>query len=370
MPTKKITAKPKKQSVKHSDETIEEWLPENGLDRWVLVLYRKIVRYVQTFLVRRPHRSFRRTRRRDYKRSLTLPGYWSFTNTVRKILWQHKMVFFWLITIYAVLTVVLVGLASQDTYTQLSDTLRQTSGDVFKGNWGAIGQASLLLATGVTGDFSTTLTEAQQMYAVIIVFFTWLTSVWLLRAILAGRKPKLRDALYNAGAPVLPTFLVGVVLVVQLLPVVIAVLGFTALVPFGILDGGIEAMLFWGVAFLLVLLSLYWITSTLIALVVVTLPGMYPMQAIRAAGDLVVGRRMRLLLRLIWLILTVVLGWIITMVPIILLDAWVKGLFTAISWVPIVPVALLILGTVTVVWMAGYIYLLYRRVVDDDAAPA
>jgi hypothetical protein len=53
-----------------------------------------------------------------------------------------------------------------------------------------------------------------------------------------------------------------------------------------------------------------------------------------------------------------------------LFDAWLKGVFPAINWLPIVPIALLTLGTATVVWSASYIYLLYRRIIDDDAAPA
>lgn len=321
-------------------------------------------------LNRRPHRSFRPTRKRDYKRSLKLPGYWSFTNQVRKTLWRHRGTFSWLVVVYAILTVALVGLASQDTYTELSTTLRQTSGEVFKGNWGELGKAGLLLVSGATGELNMTLTEAQQIYAVVVIFFTWLTTVWLLRAYLAGKKPRLRDGLYNAGAPVLPTFMVGGLLVVQLLPVAVVILGTTALMPFGILDGGVESMIFSMAALLLIMLSLYWITSTLIALIVVTLPGQYPMQAIRAAGDLVVGRRLRILLRLLWLLLIIALTWVVAMMPVILFDTWLKGLFPGVSWLPIVPVVLLVLGTISVVWSASYIYLLYRRIVDDDAAPA
>jgi hypothetical protein len=167
-----------------------------------------------------------------------------------------------------------------------------------------------------------------------------------------------------------PTFLVGLVLSVQLLPVVVAVLGFTALLPFGIVDGGAEAMLFWVAAFLLILLSLYWITSTLIALVIITLPGMYPLRAIRTAGDLVVGRRIRIMLRIVWLLLFTALVWALVMMPIILLDAWLKGAFPAISWLPVVPIMLLVMGTITVVWISSYVYLFYRRIVDDGAAPA
>lgn len=332
--------------------------------------FKRLSLRVRGLLVRRPHRSFHRTRRRDYVRSLKLPGYWAFTGYVRKVLWQQRKLFAVLVLAYGVLSIALVGIASQDVYTQLGDTLRTTGGELFKGNMGEVGKAGLLLLTGVTGMTGQEMTAAQQIYAVILGLFTWLTTVWLLRAILTGRKPRLRDGLYNAGSPILATFLVGLVLVVQLLPVAVAIVGFSAATSTGLLDSGIESMLFWTCASLLGALSLYWMTSTLIALVVVTLPGMYPMQAIKTAGDLVIGRRVRILLRMLWLFLMLALIWVVIMIPIILFDAWLKGIQPAIEWLPIVPAALLVMGTLTVVWSASYIYLLYRKVVDDDAAPA
>ena len=136
------------------------------------------------------------------------------------------------------------------------------------------------------------------------------------------------------------------------------------------LETGVSAMLVWASVSALTLVSIYWITSSVIALVIVTLPGMYPLHAIRSAGDLVVGRRLRVLFRLSWLLLIAVLAWAIIVIPIILLDAWVKQLLPAISWLPIVPLVIVSMSAVTLLYAASYIYLLYRRIVDDDAAPA
>ncbi|MDB5167282.1 MAG: conserved rane protein of unknown function [Candidatus Saccharibacteria bacterium] len=324
----------------------------------------------KTYLARRPHRSFRRTRRRDYVRTLQLPGYFSFTNYVRKTLWANRKTFLLLSLVYAVITAVMVGVASQSTYTTLNDTISQTSGDLFAGNLGAIGKAGLLFFSAISGGLSSNLTPAEGVYAGLIIFITWLTTIWLLRNILAGHKVKLRDGLYNATAPLLSTVLVGVVLILQLIPAAIAAMGYTAAQTTGLLNGGVEAMLFWLAAGSLALLSLYLITSTFIALVVVTLPGMYPIQALRTAGDLVIGRRIRILLRILWLGLSIALSWVILMIPIILFDSWLKSLWPAVNWLPIVPVALLILGALTVIWATSYIYLLYRRIVADDSAPA
>lgn len=330
----------------------------------------KIHAATNRFLARRPHRSFRRTRRRDYVRSLKLPGYWSFSAYTIKTLLNHKKTFLLLALTYAVLTILMVGMASQNNFTALTSTLTQTSGDIFKGNWGQLGQSSLLFLTIISGGISQNLTEGQQIYATIITLLTWLTTVWLLRNIMAGKRVKLRDGIYNAGAPILPTFLVGLVLVVQLLPVALVLIGYSAASVTGLLSNGVEAMLFWIVAGLLVVLSLYWITSTIIALVVVTLPGMYPYRAIRTAGDLVIGRRLRIMMRLLWMVLSGFISWVIVMLPVILLVTWLNSLWPALQGVPIIPIVIVALSSLTIVWAASYVYLLYRKVVADDADPA
>src|SRR5680860_170755 len=321
-----------------------------------------------SYSIHNPHRSFRRTLARDDARSLKLPGYIAFTAYVWKTIWTNRKIFISLALVYAVLTVLLVGIASQDTYTTLKETLNATGGDFLSGSWGEIGKASLLSLSAMTGGLSQSLSEAQQIYAAIIILLTWLTSIWLLRNILAGHKVKLRDGLYSAGSPILSTFIVALLLLVQLLPLALALIGYTAAAATGLLSGGVEAMLFWFSAGLLAVLSLYWVTSTFFALVIVTLPGMYPLQAIRTAGDLVIGRRVKILLRLLWLILSIVLTWALIMIPMILLDTWLKGIWPAINWVPIIPILLLTLGAFTIVWASSYIYLLYRKVVADDAS--
>lgn len=333
-------------------------------------MYHDVRHRIDGLLRRRPHRSFQRTRRRDYVRALTLPGYWAFTVQVNQLLWKYKKLFLLVVLLYAVLNGTLVGLASQGTYSELSDMLRDSGTDLFQGNWGQVSQAAILLGTGILGGINQAPSDAQKIFAPLIVLLIWLTTVWLLRTILTGRQPKLRDGLYNAGAPIISTFLVSMMFLIQLIPAAIAALGFWAAAQTGFAVNGVESMLFWIVISLLVILSLYWGTSTFIALVVVTLPGMYPMQAIATAGDMVIGRRIRILLRLLWALAGVAVTWVLVIIPVILLDTWLKGFWENSDWVPTVPVLLVTMSALTTVWVTTYIYLLYRKIVDDDAKPA
>lgn len=382
MPTKKTSKKPTKQTkAVKTQAVVKKQQPANKVLALWLRLWRKLYLPIRArvgrLLARRPHRSFRMTRRRDYKRSLQLPGYWSFTNHVRRTLWQHKRLFGGVILTYVIVTVVISGFGAQETYSNLAETLKTTSGDLFKGNFGAVGQAGLLLASTLSSGFSPNLTQAetplegaQAVLAALAGFFAWLTTIWLLRNALAGHNPRVKDGLYNSGSPVLATVIVGFILIMQLLPAAIAILVFSAAQQSGLLEVGASAMLVWGGVILLSLLSLYWIATSFIAMVIVTLPGMYPMQAIRAAGDLVIGRRLRILFRLLWIAGTVVVAWGVIVIPVILFDSWIKQLLPAISWVPLVPLVIIAMSSLTLVFVSSYIYLLYRRIVDDDAAPA
>ncbi len=322
------------------------------------------------FLVRRPHRSFQRTRRRDYVRSLKLPGYFAFTNIVLRHLWTYRRVFGGLILVYSAASAIFIGLASQSDFTQFANILNEAGGEVFQGGWGKVGGAGLLLLSGISGGFSATLSEAQQVLGALLFLMGWLTSVWLIRAHMAGGTPRLRDALYSSGAPIISTIIVGAILLLQMLPAMIAFILYSTALSTDFFSTGALAMVVGLVAFLLVILSLYLLCSSFFALIVVTLPGMYPWRAIRTAGDLVVGRRLRIIFRLTWAVLVIALVWAIIMIPIILLSTWLQSSIAQLAWVPIVPIALVLISSLSVVFMSAYVYILYRKVVADDASPA
>jgi len=332
--------------------------------------YYAVKAFSKDLLSRRPHRSFRLTRRRDYTRSLELPGYISFTVSVNKVIWKYKKTMVGLVIVYAILTLVLIGIGSQETYTTLNETLQETGSEVFSGNIGQLGQAALLFASIGSSGLTAAPGETQQVYMVLVGLLIWLTTIWLLRNLIAGHKVKLRDGLYNAGSPILATFLITIVMALQLIPVALAIIAYTSAQATGLLAGGVATMLFWVAAILLAVISLYWITSTFFAMVIATLPGMYPMKALRTAGDMVVGRRVRILLRILWMILVISITGALILIPTILITTGLTNLWPAVGSVPIVPFVLMLFSVCTFIWSASYIYLLYRKVVDDDASPA
>ena len=199
---------------------------------------------IGVFMKRRPHRSFRLTRRRDYKRSLKLPGYWSFTNSVRAMLWENKRLFGGILFVYLSLAFVFNSFGQQQAYQNLSDILNATGGDIFQGNLGKIGASGLLLLTSVTTGLTPDVTAAQTVLGWLTVFYAWLATVWALRNVMAGRKVRVRDAVYSSGSPMVSTLLTSLVLIVQVLPLSLAILIYNAAISTELISGA-EAMLAW-----------------------------------------------------------------------------------------------------------------------------
>ena len=143
---------------------------------------------------------------------------------------------------------------------------------------------------------------------------------------------------------------------------------YSAAVQTDFLSNPFYALVFFIFASLFLLLSGYLLSSTLIALVAVTAPGLYPMTALKTASDLMAGRRIRFIIRLLFLLLVLAFIWVIIMLPIITIDLWLKGLIDWLQGIPFIPVMLLVMTCFTFVYIAAYLYLYYRRVLayEDD----
>jgi hypothetical protein len=327
-----------------------------AVKRW----WRRQVKRHRDFMKRRPHRSLFLTKKRDARRTLKIPGYFAFSHQVWQVIWQNKGLFLRFIILYAILSLVLVGALNQGNYIALRDSITSASESL------GLGEVASLFTGALTSGNGQEATMTSQIIAGLLLLFGWLVVVWLLRYRLSGNKIKLRDALYNAGSPIIATFTLLLLMLLQLLPFALALLAYTAVSGIGLINWSIdiENMAAWCALAVVGVLTLYWMTTSFIALIIITNPGVYPWRAIKMAGDMVVGRRVRIMLRLLFMALPMAILWLVILVPVILLDNWLK-----IDWLPLVPLTSLILSTLTLTWVASYIYILYRRLLDDDAPP-
>lgn len=315
------------------------------------------------------HKSFRRSYREDYRRETETPGLLAHAMLTFKTIFQHWKVFLPFLVLLVVAYTLAVGLMSESFYQQFQDTIDATSAELGQGNIGNFARAGLLLvSTATTGGLSNGKTEVQTVFGVIILLITWLVTLYLLRHFLAGERPKLRDGLYNALGPLLSTFLIFVVVFIQAIPLMLVIIAYSAAVATDFLSTPFYALLFFVFAALMLLLSGYLLSSSLTALIAVTTPGLYPLRALYAASDLMAGRRTKFVIRIIYGILVLALVFIIVMMPIILIDLWLKSAFAWMADWPIVPFCLLFMSNFAMIYATTYLYLYYRWLLGNGAS--
>lgn len=313
-----------------------------------------------------PHKSFKRTYREDYKRETKVPGVMQHIFATFGAIFKNWKLFLPLIIIAVVLNVLLVGIMDQDNYAQFQEVLDETSLQVAGEDIGSFAKAGLtLISTVSTGGLSGESSEAAVVFGALVFLILWLVTIFLLRHLMAGHKVKLRDGLYNAMTPLISTFVVLIVALIQCIPIFLLIVAYSAAVQTEFLATPFYALVFFIFASLMIILSAYLLSSSLMALVAVSAPGLYPFKALRTASDLMMGRRVKFILRLVALILALAIMWVVVMLPLILFDMWMKQ-FEWTTGIPFVPICLNAMTCFTAIYVTAYLYKYYRWMLDYE----
>lgn len=320
-------------------------------------------RKLQSF---RPHRSFRRSYREDYCRPIILPGLATHAFNTLRILFKNWRLFGLLLSFFVFVNLILVGVMSEEIYIKFQDILERTNIELAGGQLGNFARSGLLiLATLSTGGLAQGMTESQQILTTLIFLILWLNTAFFLRHLLAGHKPKFRDGLYNSLTPLLSTFFILVLVFIQSIPIFIVTITYSAAVLTEFLSTPFYALIYFIFASLLTTFSLYLLSGSFVALAAVSAPGLYPMAAIRASSDLILGHRLKILIRLVFMLFTIALIWVLVLLPIILIDLKLKSEINWLAGLPIVPFSLMTMTFFSFIYASAYSYLLYRTLLDQ-----
>lgn len=312
------------------------------------------------------HHSFKRSYREDYVRGLQAPGLVAHATSTLKIIFKNWKLFGGLLAIIVFMNVVFVGLMSEDTYQTVQDSIDESSEVLQYGEVGRVAKSGLLLiSTVATGGLTKGMTEVQQVFAFFFSAVTILVVVYYLRHLMAGNHPKIRDGLYNALTPLISTMLVLILIFIHLIPIFLFTIVYSTAIATDFLSQPLYAFLFWLFGSLLILLSAYLLPGSILALCASTVPGIYPMQAVHATTDMIQGRRTKFIIRMFFAMLFMAVIWVIVMLPLIWLDLVLKQNIEWVEGIPFIPLMLQIMTTFTVIYLTSYIYLFYRRMLDD-----
>lgn len=313
------------------------------------------------------HKSFHRSYREDYKRDLQVPGLFAHAIATLKVIFRNWKIFLGLLIITIILNVILVGLMNEATYRQFQEVLDETNIELAGGKISNVLKATLILiSTITTGGLSGDSSESATVFAVLIFLMVWLSTIYIVRHRFAKHNIKLRDALYNSMTPLVSTFIVFLIILIQCIPLFILLIVYTTAISTDFLATPFYALVFFIFAAAMILLSGYLLSSSIIALVAVSAPGLYPLHAINTASDLMAGRRARFVIRLIFLLFALMFIWVVVTIPLILLDFGLKASFDWLAGFPFVPLVLLTMTCFTMIYITVYLYLYYRWMLNYD----
>lgn len=290
---------------------------------------------------------------------VALPSVLSLTSETIKTLFSAKRLFGLFALLMITLALLMVGAQQQTQYTDLREAMAGLFGTTFGSG---VREVSTLYLTVIDGTLNSAQGEGQKIYVMFVYLLTALAAIWLLRHVVAKTVVTVRDGLYNAGSPIVSVVCLALLGLAQMIPLAIAVLVTSAASTSGVLSNLLVASVIFVVDVLLIALSLYWMTRTVFALVIATIPGTYPMAAFRSAREVVSGRRLPLLVRLLWLGLFVS---VIYSGVALLAISLTKLEFLA--WLPLMPVVLQMLNILAIIFSVAYLYILYRKAIDARA---
>ena len=320
----------------------------------------------------RLHRSFKRSYYEDYQRKTELPSLTSQASAAFKMFFKFWKIFLPLLLIFVGLYIFLIGAMSENTLADVKANVEQTNKDVADGKIGTVGKAGLTLLGIISTGGLTTMNDAQVVIAVLLFAIIWLVTIYLARHLLAGHQEiKMRDGFYSALSPLVSTLVVGLIIFLEAVPIMLTIIVFQVALTTEFLFTPFYALLFFMFAALMITLSLYLLSSSFFAIIVVSAPGLYPLTAVRMAKNLIMGRRLRFLIRVFYLVIIVALLYLLLLMPAIILDGALKSQFTwfAESKIPFVAIIQLTITVFIFIYLSIYFYLFYRALLDynDDA---
>lgn len=125
--------------------------------------------------------------------------------------------------------------------------------------------------------------------------------IWMLREILKDKKITVRESFYNSQYPFIPFIIVLFFLLLELIPMIVGSFLYATVFQNGIAGNSFEEAIWVIIVLIMFALSFYLLINSLFAFFIVTLPNVRPIQALKSSWQLVRGRRLIVLRKVLFL---------------------------------------------------------------------
>ena len=219
----------------------------------------------------------------------------------------------------------------------------------------------LVVALVICGAAMWVSDDAMVIVVVMAMLVLWLATLFFARRVMAGEKVKFRDGLYNAMTPLVSSLIVFVVLAVQCIPVMLIVIGYSAAVETNLFANVFYGSLFVLFAILMVVIAGFLLSGTLMGMIAVNTPGMYPWEALKLSHELMIGRRVEFVLKMLVLLMLLAVVYVVIVGPAVLVGLMLYNI-GGIETPMLVPIVSTVAGCVAVILAGVYLYIYYRQI--------
>ena len=286
----------------------------------------------------KPQTWWHRSRLPEYP---ALPTARSIAKQATETVWQGRIPLGLLTLSYAILSILLVQGAGQSADL---NAIKQLLGGAQTSSF--VPQLGYLFSS--IGSSNSAVGGVYQMILLIIIS---LAIIWVLRQLGASKPVSFKSSLYEGMYPLIPFVLIFLLLSIQIIPTSAALFLYNTLLSGGIAVTWLEIGIVLSIVVLLLIWSIVMITATIFAFYIVTLPGMTPLRAYRSAKKLVLGRRLRIWRKLIFLPVVLVITIVLLSTPFLLFATMIA------PWIFVLLVA------TALPFAHAYIYQLYREMI-------
>lgn len=224
-----------------------------------------------------------------------LPSAWRLFGRTYKFFITNWKIIGGITLVYAICYFLLVRAVPQVDLSEYKSTI-----DDLVGN-GSQAIKTLSLAGLALASVGTSASQLQVLYGLVLMVVFSLAVIWTVRHITAKKQFNLRDSFYRSQTPLVPYLALIGLISIQLIPLAIGSLIYSIITAQHIAINAWENLFFLVVWLGLSLTSIYWLVNSLMATYAVTLPGMYPLAALKATRQLVRHRRWFLLRKILFL---------------------------------------------------------------------
>ena len=267
-----------------------------------------------------------------------LKSTWSLLANNKKIIAKLSL-------IYGIIYIVLVqALSAPLSAVSIKDTFLSAFENQLTASFNTF---SYILSNNTTNSSNAT----SGIYQVVLILLFSLVFIYVFRKAFKKQNTTVKESMYQSMYPLIPYLVVLFIILLELIPMDLGLVLYSLVTSGGIINNIVEQIIFSILLVGFIGFSLYLLSNSIVSLYIVTLKDMTPLNSLRSAKQLVVGRRFSVILTILLLPVILLLVAVVVLIPLIMLIPALA------SW------TYFILLIIALPIVHSYLYSLYRELI-------